>query len=122
MKLLGDFFNVLETSVGANGFSTVIELNPRHIVYTGHFPGHPVTPGVIQMQIVHELLESHFGKKLTLHTMPYCKFLKVLDPNETPQLAVHTEFIGTHDLLNIKAWGEIDSVVFFRLNATYQFG
>ena len=121
MKLINDFFEVLGTSDSEVGFITAIELNPGHIVYQGHFPGHPVTPGVIQMQIVHELLEKHFSKNLKLITMIRCKFLKILNPDKTPQLVVHIEFdkIGEH--LNIKAWGENGTDIFFKLNSVYQF-
>lgn len=121
MKLLGDFFNVLDTSIGANGFFAVIELNPRHVVYTGHFPGHPVTPGVIQMQIIHELLEDHFVRKLSLLKMPQCKFLKVLDPRETTQLKIFIEFTTRDNLIHVKARGENEMDIFFKLLALYQF-
>ena len=121
MKLINDFFEVLETSVSEVGFITTIELNPGHIVYSGHFPGHPVTPGVIQMQIVHELLEKHFCKNLKLITMPQCKFLKILNPNETSRIVIHIELNRTDELLNIKARGENGTDIFFKLNSVYQF-
>lgn len=121
MKLINDFFRVLETSIGESGFSSTIKLNPDHIVYTGHFPGHPVTPGVIQLQIVHELLENHFDKNLRLIKMPNCKFLKILNPKEILQLVVHIEFNRIDDELTIKARGENQAATFFKLNATYQF-
>ena len=121
MKLINDFFEVLETSIGELGFSTTIKINPDHIVFAGHFPGHPVTPGVIQLQIVHELLEKHFDKNLRLNTIPDCKFLNIVNPNETSQLVVHIEFNRTGDELTIKARGENGATIFFKLNATYQF-
>lgn len=121
MKLINDLFVVLETSVSEVGFITIIELNPGHMVYSGHFPGHPVTPGVIQMQIVHELLEKHFCKNLKLITMIRCKFLKILNPNETSQIAVHIELNKIDEFLNVKAWGENGTDIFFKLNSVYQF-
>ena len=121
MKLTGDFFEVLETSVTEAGFFTAIELNPGHMVYSVHFPGHPVTPGVIQLQIVHELLENQFGRKLKLKTMPQCKFLKILNPNETLQLVVHIEFEEKDGFINVKAWGENATGVYFKLKSNYQF-
>jgi 3-hydroxyacyl-[acyl-carrier-protein] dehydratase len=121
LKLLNDLFVVLETSVSEVGFITTIELNPGHIVYSGHFPGHPVTPGVIQMQIIHELLENHFRRNLKLITMPQCKFLKILNPDETTQIVVHVEFTRTDELLHIKAWGENGTDIFFKLHSVYQF-
>ena len=121
MKLINDLFVVLETSVSEVGFITTIELNPGHIVYSGHFPGHPVTPGVIQMQIVHELLEKHFCKNVRLITMSRCKFLKIINPNETSQIDIHIEPKETGELLDIKAWGENGTDIFFRLSSVYQF-
>jgi len=101
-------------------FITVIEFNPDHIVYAGHFPGHPVTPGVIQLQIVHELLEKYFCKDLNLITMTQCKFLKILNPNKTSQLVVHIEYNWTDELLNVNARGEKDTDTFFKLNSVYK--
>ncbi len=121
MKLINDFFEVLETSVSEVGFITTIKLNPGHIVYSGHFPGHPVTPGVIQLQIVHELIEKYFHRDLKLITMHQCKFLKILNPNETSQIVVHIELNSKDELLNIKARGENGTGIFFKLNSVYQF-
>ncbi len=121
MKLLNDLFAVIETSASEVGFITTIKLNAGHIVYSGHFPGHPVTPAVIQMQIVHELLEKHFCKNLTLITVSQCKFLKILNPVETSQVVIHIEFNLSDELLNIKARGENSTDIFFKLNSSYQF-
>lgn len=120
MKLINDFFDVLESSVSEAGFITTIKLNPGHIVYSGHFPGYPVTPGVIQIQIVHELLEKHFQRSLKLSEMRQCKFLKVLNPEETSQIVIHIEFTSADELLYIKARGEDGIEVFFKLNSVYQ--
>jgi 3-hydroxyacyl-[acyl-carrier-protein] dehydratase len=121
LKLINDFFIVLETSVSNNGFIITIDLNPAHIVYAGHFPGHPVTPGVIQMQIVHELLEKQLSRVLKLISMPQCKFLKILNPEETLRMTIHIEMNIIEELLNVKARGENGTDIFFKLNAVYQF-
>ena len=121
MKLINDFFEVLETSVSEVGFITTIELNPGHIVYSGHFPGNPITPGVVQLQIVHELLEKYFGKNLKLISMRQCKFLKILNPDETSQIVVHIDFNGIDEFLHIKARGENGINIFFKLTSVYQF-
>ncbi len=119
MKLANDFFKILESSKTESGFSTRIELNAEHIIYTGHFPGQPVTPGVIQMQIVHELLSMHLGKELKLCKMSQCKFLKVLNPIETEQLFISIIIKQQGEMLTVKASGKKDSSIFFKLNASY---
>ncbi len=121
MILLNDLFVILETSVSEAGFIATIELNAVHMVYSGHFPGQPVTPAVIQMQIVHELLEKHFCKTLKLVTVSQCKFLKILNPEETSQVVVHIEFNRIDELFNIKARGVNGKHIFFKLNSVYQF-
>jgi len=121
LKLLNELFEVLESSTGEAGFVATIKLYPDHIVYAGHFPGHPVTPGVVQMQIIHELLEMHFRRNLKLTTLPQCKFLKILNPNETSQIVVRVEFARQVELLHVKAWGENGTDIFFKLNSVYQF-
>ena len=121
MKLINDLFEILESSESEGGFITTIKLNPGHNVYSGHFPGHPVTPGVIQLQIVHELSEKHFQRNLKLLTMPQCKFLKILNPEETSHLTIHIEFTITDELLQIKAKGEHNTDIFFKLDGMYQF-
>ena len=121
MKLDNDLFEVLGTSSTEAGFISTIKLNSGHIVYSGHFPGHPVTPGVIQLQIVHELLEKHFSENLKLITIPRCKFLSILNPNETSQIVVHIEFKRINEQLNVKAWGENGTAIFFKLDSVYQF-
>lgn len=121
MKLTDGLFEILEISVTETGFITIIKLNAGHLVYAGHFPGHPVTPGVIQIQIVHELSEKHFQQKLKLLTMPQCKFLKILNPEEASTIVIHIEFTREGELLHIKANGVEGAVIFFKLNAVYGF-
>ena len=121
MKLIDGLFEVIESSVVEAGFITTIKLNAGHIVYSGHFPGHPVTPGVIQMQIVHELAENHFQEELKLLSISQCKFLKILNPVEAPVIAIQIEFTRTDELLHIKASGEDGTCIFFKLTADYRF-
>lgn len=112
----------MEASVTEVGFSAMIKLNPVHIVFSGHFPGHPVTPGVIQMQIVHELLEEYVCQPLKLNTMDRCKFLKILNPEETDRLVVSAEWSKINGLLQVKARGESNALVFFKMEAVYRLG
>lgn len=119
MRLIDDFFKVLDTTVGENGFYTTIELNPGHLVYTGHFPGFPVTPGVVQLQIVQELLEKHLGRRLRLHTLAQGKFLKTVNPNETRRLVVLVTFVEEAGGLRVNARGEWAGEVYFRVQGEF---
>ena len=120
MRLLGDHFKIIESSEEENQIDVRIEFNSAHIVYLGHFPGNPVTPGVIQMQIVHELIENHIDKSLKLKGIRQCKFLKILDPNVTPQISVHIELANKEDGFDVKAHGKNDADIYFKLISSYK--
>jgi 3-hydroxyacyl-[acyl-carrier-protein] dehydratase len=121
VKLKGDFFKILDSSVSKEGSVTTIALNPEHIVYKGHFPGFPVTPAVIQLQIVHELSEHQTGKKLKLEQLIQAKFLKVLNPEESSRIMVVIEFKEMEENLYVKARGENDADKYFRFQAVFAF-
>src|SRR5215216_4911169 len=112
MKLLNNLFEIIESSVEASGFSVTIRILPDHIVYKGHFPGYPVTPGVIFLQIVHELLESHLKRKIQLVELVRCKFLKIVNPKEQNLATFSVDLISKGSLLYIKAVGNNNSGIF----------
>lgn len=121
MKLQNDFFLLEESQSTEHGWIFHISLNPDHLVYIGHFPGQPVTPGVIQMQIVHELLEHQLGRSLQLLRMPVCKFLHVLNPLESPQLIISLDSSPIDRGIKVKATGTFKTTTFFQLRAEYTF-
>jgi len=56
--LLPDFYHIIHLEQSDKQLSAQIRLNPNHEVYRGHFPQQAVVPGVVQLQIVKELLEQ----------------------------------------------------------------
>jgi 3-hydroxyacyl-[acyl-carrier-protein] dehydratase len=119
VKLQNDFFQILATETTESGFTTEIRLVPDHIIYAGHFPGYPVVPGVIQMQIVHELLEKYLGKSLKLSAIDDCKFLRIINPQERDEIHISVAFAADDNVLHVKASGHIETKTYFRLKGTY---
>ena len=119
MKLINNFFKITATSNTEAEFIYTIQLNADHLVYLGHFPGHPVTPGVIQLQIVHELLEHQLGRKINLKTMLQCKFLKILNPIKTPEIDIRIQIEEKDEFIKLKALGEKGGAIFFKFSSSY---
>jgi 3-hydroxyacyl-[acyl-carrier-protein] dehydratase len=119
MKLLNNLFEIVEISGNGSSFSATIKIFPDHIVYKGHFPGYPVTPGVILLQIVHELLEGQLKRTIRLLEMPSCKFLKVVNPDKETRVLLSMNINLKDNTLHAKALGAIDSEVFLKLSAVY---
>lgn len=115
--LINDFFELLEQKVSDEKIIAKIKLNPSHRIFGGHFPNNPITPGVIQIQIVKEIMEAVHKKDLRLLTLSRCKFLKILNPNETPLLVIDISIVGSP--LHISAMGMEGEHIYFKLSATF---
>jgi 3-hydroxyacyl-[acyl-carrier-protein] dehydratase len=59
-------------------------------IFSGHFPGLPVVPGVCMMAIVKELLQEHINHSLVLLNSANMKFLSMINPliNKEVEVAV----------------------------------
>ena len=119
--LRNDFFKINTIDVADNELFANISLKADHAIYKGHFPENPVTPGVVQMQIVKEILEVHFEKKLTLNSMGRCKFLRVLSPADASDVIIKLNIRETERELGISAAGMENEITFFKFNAVYQY-
>lgn len=115
---LNDLYKIIEFHATMDTIAAVISLDPDHKIFEGHFPGSPVTPGVVQLQIVKELLEKHLERNLRMKTMRTCKFIQVLNPQETPEVDIHIKFAQS-GFLEISASGSYQGITFFKAQVSY---
>ena len=109
MKLLNDFYTILNSNSTDGGTSVLVKINKEHSIFEGHFPNHPVTPGVCTMQIIKELSEEHFGKELMLKTARNVKFMAIINPEENDEVRFDLSFEPVVDgEISIKATVLID--------------
>ncbi len=57
-------------------------------VFAGHFPGHPLLPGIFQIEMTRGLAESVLGGKLVVRAVTKAKFLRPIIPGETVRVAL----------------------------------
>jgi 3-hydroxyacyl-[acyl-carrier-protein] dehydratase len=117
--LENDLFFITATEKAEGSIFAELRINAAHRLFAGHFPDSPVTPGVIQLQMVKSVLEKHFDKKLQLKTVRTCKFLQVLNPDNTPFIKLNLKY-KLLDTIEVTASGEHDGTTFFKAQATYQ--
>lgn len=84
--LQGDFFHVTSLDSADHTTRAMLEINPAHVIFEGHFPGQPVVPGVCMMQMVKEITEAVLGRDTRLVKADQLKFLALLIPAESRQL------------------------------------
>ncbi len=52
-------------------------------VFAGHFPGHPLLPGIFQIEMTRGLAEAALGGALAVRVVTKAKFLRPIIPGET---------------------------------------
>lgn len=94
MELLNSFYTIINADESqSDKLSVLVKIDRFHPIFKGHFPNHPVTPGVCTMQIIKELCEKWAGKSLILKTARNVKFMAIINPelNENVQFELQFE-------------------------------
>ena len=116
--LLPDFYKIEHIEQSESETIFHIRLNPDHVIYSGHFPGQPVLPGVCTLQIIKECAQQLANKKLQYMRIPLCKFLRFVDPAQCSEItltvSVNENSGGTFQLV---ASGVSDSYNFIKVKA-----
>ena len=122
MKLLNNFFFIEDVDEN-NGLPIfLIKLVPSHEIFKAHLPGNPIMPGVCQIQILSELIESYIGKKLFLSEIKNVKFLYVLTPKNSLHFNVHIQKLIIEDNEVIaSALLYFESINYAKISLTYKY-
>lgn len=120
--LIRELYELLKVELDENRILAEIELNPNHDIYRGHFPGQPILPGVLQLQIVKEILASALEKNIHLKSASNIKFLSMVDPRAVNSLQLEIEIISEiEDVCRISAKIHSGNTVFLRFKGVYTF-
>ncbi len=96
MRLEGNFYRIESLTFEGGHVSAVVELEPEHPIYEGHFPEQAVVPGVCTMTIVKECLSKALGRECSYGSIKECKFTSALLP--TAGLKLNLEFDVLDDM------------------------
>ncbi|MBN2165433.1 MAG: hypothetical protein JW717_04075 [Marinilabiliaceae bacterium] len=120
--MLGDdFFTYQIVEKSDDYFLAEVVLNSNNKLYEGHFPGFPVTPGVCQVQMVNEVLNSCLNKRLQMVSAKEIKFLKLINPNQTNTFLLKMSIKKENDgsvLLNVVMFSE--DVSYLKMRSLYK--
>jgi 3-hydroxyacyl-[acyl-carrier-protein] dehydratase len=122
MILLDSFYSISSHSKNDNAIMANIAINADHKIFSGHFPSNPVCPGIVQLQIIQEILGKAIEKKTQLKKLKNCKFMAIFNPIESPIVDIEIE-LKEHSEEKIILSGKIfnDDKVFLKITAEYQF-
>ena len=95
--LIPNFYTIQKIETKEGTITARILLNPKHEVYKGHFPEQPVVPGVIQLQIIKEILEETLGQQLFMHKVSSAKYLNIITPKHSTELQITIQYKKTDE-------------------------
>lgn len=119
--LLEDFYSVENTTSLDGQHKAVLRIDQSHLLYEGHFPHRPVTPGVMLMQLFKEAAERSCGKILQLKKAVNVKFMAVVDPNEDPELILEFFLEELEGELGLKGVAKHKNAIAIKFNALYKY-
>lgn len=118
MKLLDDFYDIINSESIDNEYRYKVRFNPSHYIYQAHFPGNPITPGVCLVQIVTEILQSTQKKKIQLSSLNNIKFKKIVRPDNI-LLFVFTNIQYENSVLMARVSIEDEQNQFVKMSLVY---
>lgn len=91
-KIMND--NKLYDVLAQDGSSFLLKMKDEHVVYQGHFPGQPITPGVLTMQMARDCASVLFNRTLHYTSVKNCRFVAMVRPGDRLRLNLQTEIVG----------------------------
>ncbi len=117
--LLNDLFSYVLVDSLPGTVNAVVEIDFSHPVFSGHFPGNPVLPGVVQLHILEQILSESAGSDLTCSSAKDIKYLNLMVPGNASKFMIEGSCTQEGDswLFNGKIfWGD---TLFTKIRSTF---
>lgn len=118
--ILEGFYEISNTSLAGDNAVTTLKVNKDHEIYQGHFPGRPVTPGVVLMHLFKEEAERIFDRKLQLVRAENVKFLAVFDPTEDSELILESNLTESGEFIKLKGMARNSRGTVLKISSLYK--
>jgi len=118
--LVDNFYKIENIESDKNKAIIKIKLNQDHEIYKGHFPDQPMVPGVMQVQMIKEILSKLVNKKLQLKSAGNIKYLSFMLPDEATSYEAEIFYSKNENSeYVVKANIKSSDKVFLKLNGLY---
>ena len=118
--LIKDFYKVIKIDTIANLINAQISINKNHNIFNGHFPEKPIVPGVMQQQIVKEILSEYLKKELKTIKISNMKFMALIEPGKIDKINLQINLLeNTKEKIRIDAKIYNEQTIFFKIKAQY---
>jgi len=95
MKIMSEpYFHIEHLEAGDTNVRAEIVFPPSHPLYGGHFPGRPVVPGVVVLEVMRALLRQSWNMDPRIRTARALKFLQPMLPSGQDRYIVQVDVTG----------------------------
>ena len=118
--LLNNLYTIQSLSESDDQIEAAIQLRAEHAIFSGHFPGQPVLPGVCMMEMVAEVMGVYLKSSFRISGGPLIKFLRMIDPRTNPLIHLEIKYhTSSHTTVtNGRIFSGSDVFMKFQLNLT----
>ena len=115
-------YTIIWTDINEDGnIQAELNLDPMHPVFEGHFPGQPVLPGVVMLQIQRDVIEKVKKIKLILKSAANIKYLLPIVPAENKILKFKINLKALpENLIGVQSELMQDETICMKFNGTYK--
>lgn len=79
---MNNFFTIIDQKISGDLFEFQVRIHPAHEVFQGHFPEKAIVPGVFQLEMVKDIMQTVLNKSLRAHQSKEIKFLQMWLPED----------------------------------------
>ncbi len=90
--LLNNLYTIQETTETEKIIRAAVLLQAGHPIFKGHFPGHPVLPGVCMLEMISEITGTHLQERIRINSASMIKYLNMIDPNKDPLIQFEIKY------------------------------
>ncbi|MDY0190910.1 MAG: hypothetical protein RBR22_09275 [Desulfuromonas sp.] len=109
----------IQSDAGANGAITTVRqrycLPPDFIGFSGHFPGYPIVPAVVQVFMAQLVAEQHLSMRLPLSSVERAKFHRQLQPLDIIDVQCQRKEVHGRGVVDVQLYVADDHVASFWL-------
>ena len=95
MKILENMIFTRSVETHTDGekltIDAVLSADHDNAIYQGHFPSRPITPGVVMIGVVVELIERIADRTASLYDVKNAKYLNIMTPDDVDGVSLHIE-------------------------------
>jgi len=117
---LQSLYNIRAFQNAEGDFSALISFDPAHEIFSGHFPGRPIVPGVCLIHMMKEVAGLISAQEMTLNAGVNVKFLHVIEPGMMTEVKLKGTFSANEENgLSLSAQIYSEDIVIFKFKGNF---